>query len=770
MLSVHWTPHHRGSFGPYTDAGVFADWQPPFVKIVWDGSQVPYLEDIPPNAKIIWRNYPLSEQFHSGLNTGTQAQRLFIPSLLSEITPLGNSLPQNGSGRDLTAIPHVLHSIEAATDFPTPEQAAAIYVQNAIEVVAYCESKGVSRTRLLFEGPNEYPVWVHGYAGLARMEKARLIGLHNIGCNGIALNLGVGWPGNSGPDTPPVWDWAKNIIDVFNSGDYLGTHEYWADQGVMQNWGWWAGRILKCPYRVPVLVTECGIDMGVLGASHAKQGYYDLPEPTFDMRVERYLNELWEYAGLLKPDGRSKGLLIYTYDGNRTDWGRMDIRTEPFITPFLARIEKYGLPQPGTNTGSGIPTSLVAQLQKTFGTQFDDLRESLPSNGTYPTRSENSITHIIVHHTATVQTTWDNVARYHVNTKEWPGIGYHFGITPDGHVSYLGDIRTVRYHAGSANADSIGICFMGNYMNDIPTDISINNFNKLKLTIEQYLGKPLKSLGHRDVSQTECPGDLLYQKLFVTTPEIPEEPQVQPITIKVYDKNNIEQNLDWLVTKYNVEPVLSSAKRAFKLVEIRETEGASMILLRTLDDAGLPMSNIQVACSWTDAPHDLTQGTWRTILKDHGEIQETDGNGYSGFGIGDGSIYNPNTQFGPHCSWVLHNLYESDGLDGMGCITDTMLGPLRCTFMLMDVPVSYNTLDETLSAEAEANDVLSVNPNAALCKAGAARNLWPTSNEFPVVFSGIPYVAQRFRDPHSDLVVILYCIKDQWDKVFSIEE
>ena len=343
MLCPHWIPLHRGGFGPYTDAGVFAAWQPPFVKIVWDGETVPYLEDVPPTARLIVRNYPLSEQFHGGLCVGSRGPRDVLPEW-----------PQNGSGRDGYAYGDVAllpGPMSTVADLPTPEQAAAVYVANAEAVARYCAAHGVRSERLLFEGPNEYPVWAHGYAGLARLETARLQGLHRAGLHGVAVNLGVGWPGNNGPDLPPVWDWAQPVVNAFEAGDYLGLHEYWAYAGPWQMWGWWAGRLLKCMHRVPILVTEAGIDGGVLGGSEAKKGWWDLPEPAMDDKARRYLDELWQYAGLLAADGRTQGIFIYSYDGNRQDWGRFDVRTEPLIGALLARIAAEGLPA----SGGGVP-------------------------------------------------------------------------------------------------------------------------------------------------------------------------------------------------------------------------------------------------------------------------------------------------------------------------------------------------------------------------------------------------------------------------------
>jgi len=77
-------------------------------------------------------------------------------------------------------------------------------------------------------------------------------------------------------------------------------------------------------------------------------------------------------------------------------------------------------------------------------------------------------------------------------------------------------------------------------------------------------------------------------------------------------------------------------------------------------------------------------------------------------------------------------------------------------------PPNYATLAAALRGEAEAHDVLAVNPAAALCKYGARLGLWPTSNEFTFTFGGVNYVAQRFRDPGNDDVHVLSCVVGQY--------
>ena len=346
MFDTHWIPLHRGNIGPWTDADVFRQWRPPTVKIVWDGVKIPYLEDVPPSSKILWRNYQLSVQFDGGLDLGGVRSLSGEPEAPPVIGV--NGLPQNGSGKDRQVR---AMNASSASGQPTPEQAAESYVNNAVEIAAYALTQGIAQEWLLFEGPNEYPVWAHGYSGLARLEKRRLQLMHQrlpqAGC--VVSNLGVGWPGNTGPDTPPVWDWFAPVAATMGNRDYLGAHEYCGLNGIMENWGWWLGRILKCPYKVPMLITEYGPpDGGVYGASHAKQGWRNYPGmASEDAKAERCIEEMYRYAAVIGADGRVRELCQYTYDGHGEDWGNFDIRTETFLRPFLARLQAEGLPNPG---------------------------------------------------------------------------------------------------------------------------------------------------------------------------------------------------------------------------------------------------------------------------------------------------------------------------------------------------------------------------------------------------------------------------------------
>jgi hypothetical protein len=283
MISVHWIPTHRGQ----EDKERFAHWKPPFIKIVCVDEKPPYMEDVPASSTIIIRNHPLSELYGA---RGLAAISAVSEDITAKYRPTLPSITKpSASYRDGFGQPA-----------PQRRQSRAGGHRHAAacqRMAQYCESKGVARSRLLFEGLNEPQLWANEPPDLtARYYKSFLSGLHGYNLHGVVGNFGVGWPGNGGVnDAPPGWDFFKPVIDIMTAGDYLGLHEYWALNGPQQNWKWWGGRFLQCPYQVPILITECGIDTGVTGTWYG--GWYDL-QGTMDQKAVRYVDEIyWYQAG-----------------------------------------------------------------------------------------------------------------------------------------------------------------------------------------------------------------------------------------------------------------------------------------------------------------------------------------------------------------------------------------------------------------------------------------------------------------------------------------
>jgi hypothetical protein len=341
IYGLHWIPTHRGNLGGMSDRDIFARWQPGMVKIVTVDNRVPYLEDVPPNSKIVVRNHPMSELNDS---RGTLRALDMTPADYWQsvtkgqtcVGPDGLQHPERWTSLDSIIEHDMLDGWTEAVTM-TAEQIGAQHAATCRQMADYCAAQGVGPERLVFEGLNEPQVWTAGEApeAVARYYRAFIMGLHDYGLHGVVGNFGVGWPGNGGVQDAPVdWKFFEPVVNAMRAGDYLGLHEYWALDGPQQNWRWWAGRFLQCPFDVPILITECGIDTGVTG--HWYGGWRDLAGHDEKIKAMRYVYELQHYAEECAHDGRIKQVFPFTYDIGSSHWEKFDIRNWNFLDAFFA--------------------------------------------------------------------------------------------------------------------------------------------------------------------------------------------------------------------------------------------------------------------------------------------------------------------------------------------------------------------------------------------------------------------------------------------------
>lgn len=86
--------------------------------------------------------------------------------------------------------------------------------------------------------------------------------------------------------------------------------------------------------------------------------------------------------------------------------------------------------------------------------------------------------------------------------------GYHYLVKPDGSYKKALKDEYKGYHARSANTNSVGISFIGNYDTKKPSDASLQTAKKIA---DEYPNTKL--LGHREVVPgTTCPGDTFLGK------------------------------------------------------------------------------------------------------------------------------------------------------------------------------------------------------------------------------------------------------------------
>lgn len=143
------------------------------------------------------------------------------------------------------------------------------------------------------------------------------------------------------------------------------------------------------------------------------------------------------------------------------------------------------------------------------------LQNVLPSSEPhYPKRTVATIDTITIHHSVGWIPGWTNeanvvnIANYHVNTKGWPGIGYHFIVAPNGEILQTNHIETKSNHVAGENHRTIGVCYGGDFRYLPPTQAAIYAgqalVGELKLDLPNMVAiKPHKRMHN---ASTACPG------------------------------------------------------------------------------------------------------------------------------------------------------------------------------------------------------------------------------------------------------------------------
>ncbi len=155
-----------------------------------------------------------------------------------------------------------------------------------------------------------------------------------------------------------------------------------------------------------------------------------------------------------------------------------------------------------------------------LGNKFVDYRENIPGDSFNWSwiRPLTQVNYLAIHnHAATpdIQTP-EQIANSHMSNNGWGGIGYHFLISQDGTVYYVGDIQTARANVANLNEQVIGICLIGDFtQGHVPTTEQLDSTHKLcDFFINNYpdltnVNSWDKVRGHKELpgQTTTCPGD-----------------------------------------------------------------------------------------------------------------------------------------------------------------------------------------------------------------------------------------------------------------------
>lgn len=113
-----------------------------------------------------------------------------------------------------------------------------------------------------------------------------------------------------------------------------------------------------------------------------------------------------------------------------------------------------------------------------------------------------------VHHSATASDiTPEQIAVYHVRSKDMPSAQYHYMIAADGTIYWCNEDNLFVWHGNDFNT-GLGICLLGDFTLEHPTAAQIAATRWLLAEKRKQYG-PIRLVGHKEAAGavTSCPGD-----------------------------------------------------------------------------------------------------------------------------------------------------------------------------------------------------------------------------------------------------------------------
>lgn len=150
-----------------------------------------------------------------------------------------------------------------------------------------------------------------------------------------------------------------------------------------------------------------------------------------------------------------------------------------------------------------------------------DLIGTLPVHPTktYPQRATSALTRVVLHHAAGPEDqTVEEIARYHVHVRGWPGIAYAYCISAAGEIFKCWPATTISWCVANGNTASLCVCLIGNRDIVAPPPAQWNA--AVELAANLMLAYAIRTLcGHREVptvppQATACPGQLMDMTRF----------------------------------------------------------------------------------------------------------------------------------------------------------------------------------------------------------------------------------------------------------------
>lgn len=131
----------------------------------------------------------------------------------------------------------------------------------------------------------------------------------------------------------------------------------------------------------------------------------------------------------------------------------------------------------------------------------------------YPDTLKNSYQTLVIHHSGfyfhNAPTTLLEIQRNHREDRGWADIAYHFLVDTDGTIYEGRDIFARGAHVEGYNTGSVGVCLLGNFTIEAPSNAQLSATYLLNNWLAQYL-QLTHLTGHNKFNDwTQCPGTFL---------------------------------------------------------------------------------------------------------------------------------------------------------------------------------------------------------------------------------------------------------------------
>ena len=183
----------------------------------------------------------------------------------------------------------------------------------------------------------------------------------------------------------------------------------------------------------------------------------------------------------------------------------------------------------------------------------------------------------LVHHAKALNCTVADIHRCHIE-RGFIGIGYNFFINKKGETYQGRPIDKSDADAQGYNYNSISVCLEGDFTQESMTDEQYASLVELKVYCDNYYKTILKSLRHKDVNDTSCPGNIPWIEILADIENLKrankkKESKFEYVTKDEYDKllveyGNLEKEYDNHVGRINsLESKSKYLKRKLKQIE-----------------------------------------------------------------------------------------------------------------------------------------------------------------------------------------------------------